>query len=264
MFSEAGTLDSSLPPATAMKSIFSQMQYALYLLIGLLSAELTVLVIFKLVSKRQEIWYFHGCDWEVWCLLECDAVLSDGNIPTFQRNRLSSLLWYVTLLEMSWSFRKHLFRDHGGRSSRFPSKLRHTPTKVHGVTSQSTAVFTVRHVTFVSLALSLSYCYHFPYVGLASVSAVCCLQQWINDVSSSLSLVSSPHPAPKKTYPHHTCSYSRSLPGFIRKFQSWWNVSLPASIARTSSLAVLSYVQRGKLIRNGALGWGPYCLVIFM
>ena len=44
-----------LPPPTATQSIFSQVQYALYLLIRLLSEELTVLVILKLVSKRQEI-----------------------------------------------------------------------------------------------------------------------------------------------------------------------------------------------------------------
>lgn len=122
------------PPPTAVKSIFSQVQYALYFLIKVLSEELAVLVIFKLVYKQQEIWHFDGYDYEAWCILGYDAVLSDGNITTFQRNLLSSLVGYVTLLEMSWLFRKTSpFRDREAADSpestahAYQSTRRHVP-----------------------------------------------------------------------------------------------------------------------------------------
>jgi hypothetical protein len=220
---------------------------------------------YYLFSNWQEIWHFDGCDYEIWCLLGYDAVLSDGNVVTFRRNLLSSLLVYVTLLETSWRFRKLLrFVIVVVEAVDSPLKLRQTPTKVDGVTSQSTAVFTVRLVTFC-LTCPVSF-QLLPFPIRRSSFCVCsmllpAMDQWRKLLSFSCFI---PPPRQKKTYPHHTCSYSRSLPGFIRKFQSWWNVSLPASIARTPSLALPSYVQRGKLIRNGALGWGPYCLVIFM
>jgi hypothetical protein len=54
-------------------------------------------------------------------------------------------------------------------------------------------------------------------------------------------------PRQKNPYPHHTSSYSRSLPGFIRKFQACWNVSFTGSIAGTFSLTLLSYVQGGEI-----------------
>jgi len=252
------------PSATATKSIFRQVQYAIYLLIRLLSEELTVLVIFKLVSKRQEIWHFNLWDYEVLCLLGYDAVLPGRSIPTFQRNLLSSLLGHVTVLEMAWRFGKlpHLVIV-VVEAADSPETTTHA--------CQSTRRHVPEHSSLhcPSCHFCLTCCVSFlllPFPIRRSSFCVCSMllpavDRWRKLLSFSCFI---PSPRQKKTYPHHTCSYSRSLPGFIRKFQSCWNVSLPASIARASSLALLSYVQRGKLIRNGALGWGPYCLVIFM
>ena len=127
-------------------------------------------------------------------------MLSDGNIPTLQRNRLSSLLGYVILLEMSGRFRKLLrfvivVVEAADSPETTPHAYQSTRRQRPRVQQSSLSVLSL---FFLTCSLSLSYCYHFPYVGLASVAAVCCFQQWIDDVSSSLSLVSSPHPAPQK------------------------------------------------------------------
>lgn len=150
------------------------------------------------------------------------------------------------------------FRDRVVRSSRFSWSY------VTRLPKYTASCPRVEHCPSCRSCLTSSFSVLFlPFPIRRSSFCVCsillpAMDQWRKLLSFSCFIPSPRQKKPTLTILAHTLEPCPVLLGNSSPGGMW--VSLP----EPRSLALLSHVQRGKLIRNGAQGWGPYCLVIFM